>query len=65
MICSVVAMKKVIHRFCSGIFCFVFCYGKAVCRFNSVVVCDFVLVKLLDIYALKIFVVVCTYFFCF
>ena len=44
MICSVVAMKKVIHRFCSGIFCFVFCYGKAVSRFNSVVVCHFALV---------------------
>ena len=53
MICSVVAMKKVIHRFCSGIFCFVCCSGKAVCRFNSLVVCHFALVKLFDICALK------------
>ena len=49
MICSVVAMKKVIHRFCSGIFCFVFNSEKAVCRFNSIVVCHFALVKMFDV----------------
>ena len=46
------------------LFCF-FVLGKPCVVFNSVVVCHFALVKLFDVCALKFFVVVCTYFFCF